>query len=532
MKYLKHSMALLLLFAANNAIAQRFLNEVFADSDIVVHTNVKFGENYSFLTVPTGQIEDLLMDVYEPNQSIDTLQQRPVMVFVHTGNFLPPVTNLTPNGSIHDSSAVEVCKRWAKRGFVVLAVEYRLGWNPTSLDAEVRSSSLVMAVLRGVQDIKTAVRFIRKDVAESGNTYNADPTRFVLFGDGVGGFVVLTTASLDRFEKILIPKFINQTTQQSYLDTFETGNFDGFGGSKNVSNHPGYSSEINMVINTSGAIADTFWISPGQVPMLSFHCVRDPFAPYNTNVVIVPTTGEPVVEVSGAGSFQRIVDQVGNNCAFDTVMFTDPYSLRAQSLYNQDVAYFDAPFTMNVSSGSGLFPFIRPLSNTRINNESSPWQFWDSVAVATSHGSLGTYAHTNSKQSNPDMSKAKAMAYIDTIMGFSMPRVYLVLNLGNLSEPPNYCYKTLGIGSAAKNTARIAVYPNPADGIINIELKTAGAEIRNVSLADLTGKIVLQETNQSGNVIAVNTSTVPSGIYFVQVLLNNGEQAIRKIVVE
>jgi len=106
------------------------------------------------------------------------------------------------------------------------------------------------------------------------------------------------------------------------------------------------------------------------------------------------------------------------------------------------------------------------------------------------------------------------------------------LNLGNLSEPPNYCYKTTGITREGKNAARITVYPNPSWGRLNIELKTAEASIEKVCIADLTGKIVLEESHRGNNAVSLNVSAVPAGIYFVQVLLNNGEQAIRKIVVE
>jgi hypothetical protein len=371
------------------------------------------------------------MSIYEPDQSIDTLSKRPVVVYIHTGNFLPPILNGTPNGSINDSSAVEICMQWAKRGFVVLAPSYRLGWLPTSLDAEVRRSTMLHAVYRGIQDIKSTVRFIRKDAVQNGNVYNIDADHIVLYGDETGGYVALAYATLDDFAKLIIPKFINQNTQQLYIDTLVSGNIEGFGGTKNVDNHAGYSSQVNLIINTGGALLDTSWLSSGQPPMISFQCVRDPLAPYGNGIVVVPTTNEPVVEVSGAGIFQIKLDELGNNYQFDTVTYTDPYSVAAAGYHNQVLAYMDGPFTINTGSGSGLFPFIRPLAQLRLHNETSPWQYWDSIALATAFGQQGINAHINSKQSNPDMSKAKALAYIDTIMGFSTPRIYSVLNTIN-----------------------------------------------------------------------------------------------------
>jgi len=523
--------ALLLVLAANNAFAQRFVSEVFTDNEIVVHNTIQFGQNYEFFSNPNGSVINQFMKVYEPDQAVDTVSNRPVIVYVHTGNFLPPILNGSPNGSNNDSAAVEICRQFAKRGFVVLAPGYRVGWSPTSLDAEVRRSTLLQAVYRGIQDIKATVRYIRKDAATSGNTYNIDESRVVLYGDGTGGYVVLAYATLDDFQKLLIPKFINQNTQQPYVDTLVTGNVEGFGGTKNIDNHAGYSSSVNMVINTGGALADTSWMAAGQPAMISFQTVRDPFAPYGTGIVIVPTTNEPVVEVSGAGIFQRKVDEFGNNCAFDTVTYTDPYSVAAASRYNQVVDYMDAPFTINTGNGSGLFPFIIPLASQRLFNEGSPWQYWDSVALAAL-GQQAINCHISSKQSNPDMSKPKALAYIDTIMSFSMPRVYRVLNLSDLSAGVYDCNAS-SVFNSIKNAASVAMYPNPASSVLNIELKGTEQTIAKIWVMDIAGKTALVETATNGSKQHVlNMSALTDGVYFVNVQLNNGEQTTRKVILQ
>jgi hypothetical protein len=522
--------ALLLVLAANNAFAQRFVSEVFTDNQIVVHNNVQYGQNYEFFSNPNGAIVNQFMKVYEPDQAADTLANRPVIVYIHTGNFLPPILNGSPNGSNSDSAAVEICRQFAKRGFVVLAPSYRVGWLPTSLDAEVRRSTLLQAVYRGIQDVKATVRYIRKDAATSGNTYNVDAERVVLYGDGTGGYVALAYATLDDFQKLLIPKFINQNTQQPYVDTLVTGNVEGFGGTKNIDNHAGYSSAVNMVINTGGALADTSWQGAGQPAMVAFQTVRDPFAPYGTGIVIVPTTNEPVVEVSGAGVFMRKVDEFNNNCAFDTVTYTDPYSQAAFAMQNQTVDYMDAPFTINTGTGSGLYPFLRPLASQRLFNEGSPWQYWDSVALAAL-GQQAINAHISSKQSNPDMSKSKALLYIDTIMGFSTPRIYRVLNLGNLSAGVYDCNAS-SVFNSIKNAASVAMYPNPASSVLNIELKGTDETISRIQVLDITGKTALVETVTNSKQYMLNMSTLTDGVYFVNVQLGNGEQTTRKVILQ
>ena len=58
-------------------------------------------------------------DIYQPIG--DTATSRPVIIVSHTGSFLPPVANGQPTGSIKDSSIVEQCTRWAKKGYVACA---------------------------------------------------------------------------------------------------------------------------------------------------------------------------------------------------------------------------------------------------------------------------------------------------------------------------------------------------------------------------------------------------------------------------
>ena len=50
--------------------------------------------------------------------------------------------------------------------------------------------------------------------------------------------------------------------------------------------------------------------------MISFHVPTDPFAPYNVGTVIVPTTNEQVVEVTGSYGVQQMANAFSNNDVF------------------------------------------------------------------------------------------------------------------------------------------------------------------------------------------------------------------------
>ena len=129
-----------------------------------------------------------------------------------TGTFLPPIANGQPTGSKTDLSIVEQCSRWAKKGYVAVAMENRLGWNPTSSDQDVRTSTLLQAAYRGIQDAKAMVRYMRM-TEDNGNPHGINPDKIILGGQGTGGYLSLGYATLnDPGVELMLPKFINFNT--------------------------------------------------------------------------------------------------------------------------------------------------------------------------------------------------------------------------------------------------------------------------------------------------------------------------------
>ena len=144
----------------------RYLDEI--TQDVSVTSNVLYGTNIGIITQSPAQ-ENLYMDVYQP--SVDTATNRPVVIILHTGSFLPAIINGQPTGSKTDNAIVAMCEGFAKKGYVAIALDYRLGWNPVSPSEDVRRSTLIQAAYRSLQDVKTAVRFLRKSVIEGENLY-------------------------------------------------------------------------------------------------------------------------------------------------------------------------------------------------------------------------------------------------------------------------------------------------------------------------------------------------------------------------
>ena len=118
--------AFTLVFIGLNATAQtRYIDNVF--DSVTVTSDVVYGQNVTILPMLQQQppaVAPLLCDIYEPKN--DTLTDRPVIILMHTGSFLPAVLNGQATGSKSDNSVVENCMRWAKKGYVAVSMNYRL----------------------------------------------------------------------------------------------------------------------------------------------------------------------------------------------------------------------------------------------------------------------------------------------------------------------------------------------------------------------------------------------------------------------
>ncbi len=465
---------------------ERYLNEIF--TDVTVNTNVKYGENYSVLT-GTPVLSDLLMDVYTPDN--DTLAQRPLIIMMHAGSFLPKGLNQLPFGDKQDSSMVEMCTQFARRGWVAVSIDYRLGWNPLSPSQEVKANTIINAVYRAMQDAKACVRYFKKDAATT-DTYKVDTMRITVGGSNSGAYVALAYGSLDKTSEINIFK-LQDGNGKPFVNQAVTGGFDGEGGlpGVNIYNHPGYTSDVQLILNIAGAIGDTIWQESGEVPIVSFHGLADLLTPYKTAVVIVASTGDPIVEVSGSHDLSRYANNLGNQDIFKSAGFTDPYTVRAKML---------SPY-------EGLFPFAGPA------NGFEPWSWYnpnDPNIDNTTPGSTGF-----GSKLNPFATKAKALTYIDSIMGYFCPRALVALNIKSAAIPERPMQNNLSI------------YPNPANASLIISSKDRTEKISSISLYSASGIRVIQIRDVDSYNYSLERGDLPSGLYFLQVVLGKKQVSER-----
>ena len=550
-KLLQNFIAFALIVNVISANAQiRYLDDAFAN--VTVTSDVQYAENISILPailsggVNPPSLMPILCDVYEPTG--DNLTNRPVIILAHTGSFLPPVINGQATGDKLDSSIVQQCMRWARKGYVAVAMNNRLGWNPTSPDQDTRTATLLQAAYRGIQDAKAMVRFLRKTEDLDGNPYGIDPNKIALGGQGTGGYISLGYATLDTvgdntpWQEIYLTKFFNLNTMQPYVYPPIFGNYDGtdttylpiydtlgnlIGTSLwNNANWPTYSNEINLAFNIGGCLADSTWLEQGDVPMVSFHCAKDPNGPYANGDVIVPTTGNFVVEAQGSYIVQKHQEMYGNNSIFSNAGFSDAFT--QASVSNNTSLNTINGYTVG-NNYDGLYTFITPPPSTTPNafgesytEEGAPWDWWDNtwydVMHQAIHSSPAGYGPANSILDNPNMSSAHGNAYLDTIQGYLNPRMFLALQLDTIA--------TTSIEEIIDFSTEI--YPNPTIDKVNVVSYVA--KINSIAIYNIHGQVVYSK-EVNANAIKINTTTLSNGTYIMNIR-SEKTTITRKLIIE
>lgn len=484
--------AMLLITASATQAQVRYLDEVFPV--VQVDTTITYAENLEFFSGFTS-LKPLVMDVYRP--AGDTAKNRPIILLSHNGSFLPEnlthaLIGLCFNGR-KDSSIVELCQRFAKRGYVAVSFDYRLGWSATASDQITRTKTIIQAVYRAMQDAKSCIRYFKNDYANNNNSYGIDTGKIILGGSNSGAYVALAASAFNDTNEFNNIKFVD--INGSFVKQDTIGDFNGFGGVQNHDNYPGISSRFQCVLSLGGAVGDTSWIQPGETPILAFHGVNETGTQFNTGIVTT-STGQPVIEVSGPGDFMPFVDAAGNNDGFKPNNF-------GQGPPNRN------GLGITTSPIEGLYPFY--------GQKFEPWNWFDTTCYNNSAPMLSI--------TGGNASPAKGNRYIDTIMGYSSPRLVKLLSLDTVTIIPT------GINKVTENTD-FSLFPNPANNELNVSVALSKKPIASIRIVDVAGRITKEATQLNTFTETMDVRDLSNGIYLVSIKLIDGNIVTRKLVIE
>lgn len=473
----------------------KYVDDIYARGTVTRTSNIRYQYAVSVLT-GSAKLDSFFMDIYEPSGNTDA--KRPLIIYCHTGSFLPRYINKLPTGARDDSATVEMCTRFAQKGYVVASISYRQGWNPQSQVENIRKGTIINAAYRGVQDLSTAIRFFKRNAA-SANTWKIDTTKICVGGQGTGGYVTMAYASLDRQSEIKIDKFYDLDSNRYMVDDTLWGKLNGtklhpLRSAACFENHLGHTSNAQMAFNIGGAMGDTSWLEAGEIPLVSIHGIQDPFAPYKTGIVYVPGTNPPltVVEVSGGYDIMKKENKLNNNSVYKGKIH-DWYTWRANQV-NDGI--------------EGLFPIAGAA------NGSGPWEWWDTARIRVILTFSGKFTQSdidainkNGYASNPFMSKTRALKYIDTMQGYLAPRIAVTLGLVSAVSTKN---------SGMENA--LSLYPNPTKGSLFITNKLSNNKVQKITVSDINGRVIRTYSGEANEIRLGNTK----GFYLVNVQFEMG----------
>jgi para-nitrobenzyl esterase len=301
----------------------RYLNDI---ATTISTTTVQFGQNVT----GGGETQDLFMDVYTPDG--DTETTRPVIIYAFGGSFI--------GGSRSDDYVVGFCERYARRGYVTVGVDYRL-YNllqqgiPDSL-------GMIDEVIKAVADMKAAVRYLRKS-ADEGNPYGIDTDKIYVGGLSAGAIAASHTAYIN--DVLDVPDYI-------------VGLLDNNGGINGDTDLPGdshlsYNSEVQAVVNMSGALHRASFMKAGDPPLVSIHGNQDETVPYGYDFAVI---GIPIVTVQGSSYMHARAQEVG--ISSELYIIDEP---------GHTEFYFDEPYFTDYENM--IINFLHDVTCTSVSNE-------------------------------------------------------------------------------------------------------------------------------------------------------------------
>lgn len=256
----------------------RYLEEVY---DVDIQYQIQYGQNINQTILGSQVTENLYMDIYSPEN--DDFENRPLIFFLFGGSFV--------GGSKSSSDIVALCTKYAKRGYVAAAIDYRLSQHLLFFNAN--EENAYKAVMKAIHDLKAAIRYFNMN-DELYDDYKIDVNRIYAGGYSAGAIAAINAAYLNEYDEI--PSFL-------YDD------YDELGGLEGLSGNPGYSSDFYGIVNLSGAVGDQSWIIENDIPIVNMHGDQDDTVPYDDNLVTLFGLN---VEVDGSYVIHQRMMELGN----------------------------------------------------------------------------------------------------------------------------------------------------------------------------------------------------------------------------
>jgi len=383
------------------------------------------------------------------------------------------------------------CDLLAKKGYVTATIDYRLGFSIVD-NVPLRSAR---AVYRGIQDGRSAVRYLRANAA----LYGIDPNKIYFIGSSAGSFIALHSIYLDTPE---VPSYASSTPDLGPLDSGSNLSFNG---------------KPDAVVSMWGAVQSTSIITAeNNTPVFLIHGEADTTVPFNTGS---PFGYSSMPVTDGSNPINTRLDVLG-------MINKETYFVPGQGheLYGTT----NGTWTNGIG-GNTYWPIIfnkivqflwkqhKPLADYSWTANSLSVNYSD-----TSTGSLawwwdfgdGTYSNSQ----NPNHTYYTAGTY--------QVKLYVENNIKSWDE----ITKTVVVNSLSNNQQTVhnfSVVPNPTTNSIFVNWKS-NFDLIQYQISDIAGKII-SSSSLSNNANEIPMNNYSNGMYFLKISTEYSNQIIKII---
>jgi predicted esterase len=444
--------------------AQNFIDTTFT---IATDANVNYGSAVNF----AGQSINLQMDISYPTNDTAPSCGRPLVIIVHGGAWLA--------GSKNESFIPGLRQDFAKRGYVAVAINYRLGMFQTSSAINCNipnwncmnmadSAEWTRALYRGIQDTRGAIRHMILNQAE----YNIDPSNVYVVGESAGAFIAMGVGFMDDASEKpaacgALPA-VSAPHQNYYAPCIQNTQFDIPIG------------QMNLSRPDLGPIDGT--MNPTNLPYF----------------------------IRGVGAFYGGIYEdlfSTNNSVYTPIlyMFHQPNDLIVPIGFNRLLNGFNAcaMATNCVNIQNRRWVYGSSAINNMVDTLSIPLENKPQILYQSTNNNsdcLGQIANpaTGGHQLDSYWTRSSALA------------AFFAPNIGT-----NDC---LGLGTIEHEFMQnMMIFPNPNNGSFAIQLNSTVSGAVQLQILDLAGKThVQQEVFLNGNAFNFE-GTLGSGVYLIQV---------------
>lgn len=206
----------------------KYKDYIFNDVTINTVYYKKGAPNYNSTT------KDLIADIVSPKN--DNTKGRPCLIFLFGGGFM---------GKFDDCTQ-EVCKGMAQKGYVVVAADYRIGYDNSlgavHCDGDF-NTGFYPAYFRAIQDTRSLVRYLKANAEQLG----INPNQIFISGQSAGALTALGLV------------FINKDNAPADILKQIGGNLDP------MNDNMQYSTTVAGVIPMAGAVIDPYIVIGKQI---------------------------------------------------------------------------------------------------------------------------------------------------------------------------------------------------------------------------------------------------------------------------